>query len=107
VAGPSNYTAFGFANPLRHVLANILGATKTVELVEFDEAADSRGRVVQVESRTDVIEPVEAYLYRPTRRAAMAVANVAKRLQSGRLNAYVAYMLVALLAVLSVVAAMR
>jgi formate hydrogenlyase subunit 3/multisubunit Na+/H+ antiporter MnhD subunit len=107
VAGPSNYTAFGFANPLRHVLANILGATKTVELVVFDDAADSRGRVVQIESRTRVIEPVETYLYRPTRRAGVAVANVAKRLQSGRLNAYVAYMLIALLAALSVVAAMR
>ena len=43
------------------------------------------------------MEPVETYLYRPLRRATLAVARVAKKLQSGRLNAYVAYMLFALL----------
>jgi hydrogenase-4 component B len=107
VSGPSNYTAFGFANPLRHVLANVLGATKTVSRHEIDESDESSPRLTRVETSVRVVEPVESYIYRPLRRGVLSVARVAKRMQSGRLGAYVAYMLIALLAVLSVVAAMR
>jgi formate hydrogenlyase subunit 3/multisubunit Na+/H+ antiporter MnhD subunit len=105
VRGPSNYTAFGFANPLRHVLANVLGTTKTVTRELGDPL--SRHDVSRVKSHTVVVEPVETYLYRPILRSAVYVARVAKRLQSGRLNAYVAYMLVALVAVLAAVAAIH
>jgi hypothetical protein len=52
-----------------------------------------------------VVEPAEAYLYRPARALWLLFARHAKRLQSGRLDAYIAYMLVALLAVLAAVAA--
>jgi hydrogenase-4 component B len=107
VNGPSNYTAFGFANPLRHVLANVLGTTKTVVSYEENESLDSSPNVSRVSTTVVVVEPVETYIYRPLRVAVVNVARLAKRLQSGRLNAYVAYMLVALLAVLAVVAAMR
>jgi hypothetical protein len=107
VIGPSNYTAFGFANPLRHVLANVLGTTKSVSRHEEDELGESTPNVARVESSAVVVEPVETYIYRPLWRAVLSVATVAKRLQSGRLNAYVAYMLVALLAVLAVVASMK
>ena len=63
--------------------------------------------MAHVETRTRVIEPVETYLYRPLRRATLAVARVAKKLQSGHLNAYVAYMLFALLVALALTAALR
>jgi hypothetical protein len=53
------------------------------------------------------VEPIETYLYAPLRRAVLAVVSMAKRLQSGRLAAYVGYMLAALLAVLIVAAALR
>ncbi len=116
VAGRSSYTAFGFANPLRHVLANVL-ATERIRRVRPVVAgmsvageAESRlqeGTSVHVESETRVVEPVEAYLYRPAWRLAVAVADAARRLQSGSLNAYVAYMLVALLIALAVTAALR
>ncbi len=105
VAGASNYTAFGFANPLRHVLANVLGTTKTVSTE--DDLSSSSQDVSRVTTSTIVVEPIETYVYRPVRRAFIITARVAKRLQSGRLNAYVAYMLVALLAVLAVVAAIH
>jgi NADH:ubiquinone oxidoreductase subunit 5 (subunit L)/multisubunit Na+/H+ antiporter MnhA subunit len=105
VRGDSNYTAFGFANPLRHVLANVLGTTKTVSTE--DDFSSSSQDVSRVTTRTIVVEPIETYVYRPVRRAFIITARVAKRLQSGRLNAYVAYMLVALLAVLAVVAAIH
>ena len=125
VAGPSSYTGFAFANPLRHVLANLLGTRRSRELVgtvavgdggaggERDgTAGDGDGGhaaevVAHVESRTTVVEPVETYVYRPLWRALLAIGDVARRLQSGRLAAYVAYMLVALLAALAVTAALR
>lgn len=107
VSGLSNYTAFGFANPLRHVLANVLGTRKRVEVEERDGLADEPLRGPQVTTTVVVVEPAETYLYRPLRAGFVSVARLVKLLQSGRLNAYVAYMLVALLAVLAVVAAMR
>lgn len=107
VRGPSSYTSFGFANPLRHVLANLLGARRTVEVeLEDPDDPDASGRYT-VETQTTIIEPVETYLYRPLRRSTLRVSRFAKRLQSGRLGAYVAYMLLALLAVLALAAAMR
>jgi formate hydrogenlyase subunit 3/multisubunit Na+/H+ antiporter MnhD subunit len=106
VRGPSSYTAFGFANPLRHVLANVLGLKRGVQPAAGD-GGSSPPDLAHIEATTTVVEPVETYLYRPVRVAALAVAGVAKRLQSGNLNAYVAYMLIALLAALAVTAGLR
>lgn len=105
VRGPSSYSAFGFANPLRHVLGNVLGTRRTVEMVPPPNGEP--GQVGHIETETRVVEPIETYLYRPIRAAALGVARVAKRLQSGKLNAYVAYMLLALLAALALTAALR
>ena len=55
---------------------------------------------------SDVIEVVEAYLYRPALRPVMALVRAVKRLQSGRLDAYLAYMLIALVALLALVTAL-
>ena len=60
-----------------------------------------------VVTRTTVVEPFVAYLYQPVRSATLKVANVTKRLQNGRLNYYVAYMLIALLAALAITSALH
>jgi NADH:ubiquinone oxidoreductase subunit 5 (subunit L)/multisubunit Na+/H+ antiporter MnhA subunit len=52
---------------------------------------------------TDVVELVETFLYRPLLRPLSWLVRTVKRLQSGRLDAYVAYMLIALLALLAIV----
>jgi hypothetical protein len=52
---------------------------------------------------TDVVELVETFLYRPLLRPLTRLVRTAKRLQSGRLDAYIAYMLIALLALLAIV----
>jgi ascorbate-specific PTS system EIIC-type component UlaA len=57
--------------------------------------------------KASVAEPVESYLYRPAIAGYLALVRTAKRLQSGRLEAYVGYMLLALIAVLIVAASMR
>jgi formate hydrogenlyase subunit 3/multisubunit Na+/H+ antiporter MnhD subunit len=107
VEGPSSYSAFGFANPLRHVLANVLGTRRTTYVVASSAAEAAPEQSSHVVTHTNVVEPVETYAYRPIRAAALAAARTAKRLQSGRLNAYVAYMLLALLAALAITAALR
>jgi sorbitol-specific phosphotransferase system component IIC len=107
VSGSSEYSAFGFANPLRHVLGNVLGTRRVTKVVISEVEGVPLETEAHLETLTTVVEPVETYLYRPLRSAALGVARVAKRLQSGRLNAYVAYMLLALLAVLAVTAALR
>jgi formate hydrogenlyase subunit 3/multisubunit Na+/H+ antiporter MnhD subunit len=122
-----SYTAFAYANPVRHVLASILGTQKEVASVEVgrpgpgeeqavpagacppspaDEVVEERLRS-HVVFKASVAEPVEEYFYRPVIAGYLAVARAAKRLQSGRLEAYVGYMLVALIAVLIVAAAWR
>jgi hypothetical protein len=153
VHGEDSYNAFAYANPVRHVLANILGTQKEVALLEVGppspaDGAPARGRQGEVATPDDgaaddevtddavtddavtedgvtedgvteewdrphvvfkasVAEPIETYLYRPVIAGYLAVARTAKRLQSGRLEAYVGYMLVALIVVLIVAAAMR
>lgn len=55
--------------------------------------------------RVDVVEVVERYVYRPAAGVLLALSRVSRRLQSGRLDAYMAYMLIVLIAVLAVVTA--
>lgn len=100
VAGIDRYTAFGYANPIRHVLANLLRTRRDIQTGGDD-------RDLHLIYTASVVEPAEAYLYWPVQRATMWVVEHVKRLQSGRLDAYVAYMLVALLAVLAVASALR
>jgi hydrogenase-4 component B len=52
------------------------------------------------------MEVVETYIYRPALGFFMAVVTAAKRLQSGRLDAYLLYMLTALVAIIAVVTAL-
>ena len=105
VRGRTSYTAFGFANPLRHVLANVLGTERRAHPLETrSDLVRGRGPVEYV---TSVAEPVERYVYVPLRRTVLTLAAGARRLQSGRLEAYVAYMLVALLVALAVVAGLH
>lgn len=103
VSGPDRYSSFGYSNILRHVLGNVLGASR--EVVVVGSADTERVHEPTVEVRTSVVEPAETYLYRPARTALLLLARLARAFQSGRLEAYIAYMLVALLAVIAVVAA--
>ena len=129
VSGRDSYTAFGFANPTRRVLAAALHTQAEVRDIggqhqpaseagalagEGAEAVLEPGAAGGVATpgahiyyRSDVIEVVEEYLYRPVRRPFLRLVRLAKRLQSGRLDAYLAYMLFALIALLAVVTAVH
>ena len=116
VTGSARYTVFGFANPTRRVLATVLHTRTEVRRIapggsetaaESAAGADRDGATAaHVGYTSDVIEPVEQYLYRPLIGPLLALGRAARRLQSGRLDAYLAYMLIALVAVLAVVIAL-
>jgi hydrogenase-4 component B len=104
VEGAAAYTAFGYANPTRRVLASVLHTRTGLEdLVPADGDAD---RAPHLRYDSDVVEVVETWLYRPAARLFAAVVAAAKRLQSGRLDAYLLYMLIVLVAVVATVTAL-
>src|SRR6201999_1963004 len=100
VDGADAYTPFGYANPTRRVLASVLHTKTGVE--ELAPARDGDAEPVpHLRYASDAVEVVESWLYRPAARAFGAVVAAAKRLQSGRLDAYLLYMLIALVAVVA------
>ncbi|MGH9170747.1 MAG: proton-conducting transporter membrane subunit [Acidimicrobiales bacterium] len=114
VSGPDRYSAFGYSNVLRHVLSNVLGSRRSAVVspgghthADHADGDHSHADHTHVEVEASVVEPVEAYLYRPARAVWLRMSNGARRLQSGRLDAYVGYMLIGVLILLGVVAIMR
>jgi hydrogenase-4 component B len=116
VEGADSYTAFGYANPTRRVLASVLHTRSEVEEVvpaAGGTAADSTAgdgaaadRAPHLRYESDVVEVVETWLYQPAARLFGVAVAAAKRLQSGRLDAYLLYMLIALVAVIALVTAL-
>jgi hydrogenase-4 component B len=110
VEGAGAYTAFGYANPTRRVLGSVLHTWSAVQDLapagNGAAAADSEDAGAHLRYASDVREVVEKWLYQPIASVFTAVVNAAKRLQSGRLDAYLLYMLIALVAVIAVVTAL-
>jgi hydrogenase-4 component B len=119
VEGTDSYTAFGYANPTRRVLAGVLHTRAELRevMTEEDGSDDGSGppdradlgweeAAAHLRYASDVMEVVETYLYRPALGFFMAIVTAAKRLQSGRLDAYLLYMLIALIAVIALVTAL-
>ncbi len=110
VEGADSYTAFGYANPTRRVLGSVLHTWSAVqELAPADHDARAEGSEdtgAHLQYASDVREVVEKWLYQPMASLFIAVVNQTKRLQSGRLDAYLLYMLIALVAVIATVTAL-
>jgi hydrogenase-4 component B len=119
VDGADSYTAFGYANPTRRVLGSVLhtwsavqelappgNGTAAADTEVSEDAVDSEDAGAHLRYRSDVVEVVESWLYRPIAIVFAALVTTAKRLQSGRLDAYMLYMLIALVAVVAVVTAL-
>ena len=101
VEGADSYTAFGYANPTRRVLAGVLHTRAELREVMMEDNGGDDGSgppdradpgweeaAAHLRYASDVIEVVETYVYRPALGYFMAVVTAAKRLQSGRLDAY-------------------
>jgi hypothetical protein len=90
-----SWTSAGFTKPLRLVLETVLRPEREVVVT-------SRDNVVQeVSYAGHVPHLVEDHLYRPVSRLALTGAARARRLQSGRLGTYVAYLIVLVVGLLA------
>jgi hypothetical protein len=110
VDGDYAYTPFGYANPTRRVLAGVLRSR--VELRPPEPGALRQDDTTPHETGdtglayvSDVVEITETYLYRPLRAPLRALVTAARRLQSGRLDAYLLYLLLVLIVALAAAAA--
>jgi len=113
VEGEDCYTSFGYANPTRRILANVLLTHTELRRIQDENTPRDTGYPglhapdSTLGYTSDVVEVVDTYLYRPLRRPLAAIVAAAKRLQSGRLDVYIAYMLIALVAVIALVVGLK
>ncbi|GAB3917913.1 hypothetical protein GCM10011575_42190 [Microlunatus endophyticus] len=107
---PMRYTPFGYANPTRRVLASVLLTRSSVQALEnIPEQAgtdiDPRAHehpTPRLGYRVDVVELFDRYGYQPLLKLLDRVAHTVTRVQSGRLDAYLGYMLGALIILISI-----
>jgi hypothetical protein len=95
------YTATSFAEPLERVFDDVLRPDRDVTVSHSEE---SRYFVEKVAYRSTVGDVVERALYRPAVDAVRWWGRQARRLQNGSVHRYLAYALVALLALFVVLA---
>jgi formate hydrogenlyase subunit 3/multisubunit Na+/H+ antiporter MnhD subunit len=95
------YRPSAYSNPMRVILRGPLGY-RTRVLV-------TRGRNATAELTLDtrVVLAIDRYLYTPATSLALGISKRVRALQSGRLSAYLLYMLVALILALSLVPILR
>jgi hydrogenase-4 component B len=97
------YTPGGYSNPARVVLRGLYGYTRRLLLQPAARAGASPDYVAE----TRIVPAFEHYLYDPLTSGGLWIAGQVRRLQSGRLGAYLLYMLVVLLVVLALIPALR
>ncbi len=88
------WTSAAFTKPLRLVLDVVLRPRR--EVVTTREG----GLLEQVTYRSEIPHLFDTLLYRPLNRGALKIANVSRRLQSGSVSTYAAYLLALLVALL-------
>jgi hydrogenase-4 component B len=95
------YRPSSYSNPIRVVLRGPLGYRTSLE----GGGADERGPTFVL--RTRVVLAIDRFLYRPAANLALGLAAQLRRFQSGRLSAYILYMLAVLIVVLALIPVLR
>jgi hydrogenase-4 component B len=89
-----SWSSAGFTKPLRLVLESVLRPRREIVAVR------ERGQLQSIRYRGEIPHLFDTLLYGPVQRGALAGALVARRLQSGSVRAYAAYLLALLLGLL-------
>jgi hydrogenase-4 component B len=95
------YTPAGYSNPIRVVLRGLYGFRRQVVASDVDDAAST------LTLHTRVVPVFERRLYQPLTRGVLWLSDGARRFQSGRLSAYLLYILIVLLAALALFPALN
>jgi formate hydrogenlyase subunit 3/multisubunit Na+/H+ antiporter MnhD subunit len=97
------YRPAAYSNPLRVVLQGPLGFQRRL----LTRPAGHRGAGATLVLESHVVMAADRFLYRPVTAAMLRASAAVRRLQSGRLSAYLLYMLVVLLLVLTMIPTLR
>jgi hydrogenase-4 component B len=91
------YTATAFAEPLRRIFAELYRPTKELTI---DFHPQSKYFVQSIEYRSEIRSWFEEFLYDPLLKAVQWVSFNVRKLQSGSLHGYVAYLFITLVVML-------
>ena len=91
------YTATAFAEPLRRVFVELYRPTKELTI---DFHPESKYFVQSIEYRSEIRSWFEEFLYDPMLKAVQWVSFQVRKLQSGSLHSYVAYIFIVLVMLL-------
>jgi hypothetical protein len=91
------YRPSAYSNPMRVILRGPLGYRSRLRPIATQNAA------AHFLLDTRVVLAIDRFVYRPTTALALRIAALVRTTQSGRLSAYLLYMLVALIIALSLV----
>jgi len=92
-----NWTSAGFTKPLRLVLEALLRPRRELEVMR------AGGIVQRIRYAREIGSPAERWLYRPAIRASLRGAALARRLQTGNVRTYAAYLLALVVGLLALV----
>lgn len=90
------YTATGFSKPIRMIFSNIVRARHEIE-IETETSPYFRP-AIRYELKTESI--FHKYLYRPLNSAVLNTAHMLRKLQTGHLQTYLAYIFITLILLL-------
>lgn len=90
------YTATAFTNPLRFVFGSVYRSRRDIR----GDYGQTPFFVRSIHYAHGVVEPVEAYVYRPVARAVRRLSGRASALQAGSVNLYLLYLFVVFVVVL-------
>jgi len=97
----TEYTATSLSQPIRTVFKSFFRPHTSVKREFYSDSNRLIKRSVSVTSETR--EVFEDYLYSPSLRAAVAVLDRVRRLQTGKINAYLLYIMIATISLLVLV----
>jgi hypothetical protein len=89
------WTSAGFTKPLRLMLESLLRPRRTLEVVR------EGGIVQRIHYSRAVASPADRWLYRPAITVALTGAALARRLQTGNVRTYAAYLLALVIGLLA------
>ena len=90
------YTATGFSKPIRMIFSNIFRATHEIEISE--ETSPYFRPNITFELKTESV--FLKYLYEPAYRIIVKSAHVFRKVQTGRVQSYLAYIFLTLILLL-------
>jgi len=90
------YTATGFSKPIRMIFANIVRARHEIEVE--NETSPYFRQTIRYELKTESI--FHNFLYRPLTRGVLKAAHTLRKLQTGHLQTYLAYIFITLILLL-------